>query len=169
MMILSAVLLLFLASMLHGWYAGHAAVPISHAAYAFMFYTGYIAGLLALSLIAGLGFAVGCQRFLVDGWWRSRLFLRSSAPHMATADASQGCSSATIPSPKIDLMAAAFGGAGRNRTADRGFADLGLTTWRPRRLSTSAKQNLRLPRTPLCEKPSPGLRGRQISGAGDGI
>ena len=24
------------------------------------------------------------------------------------------------------------GGAGRNRTADRGFADLGLTTWRPR-------------------------------------
>ena len=26
------------------------------------------------------------------------------------------------------------GGAGRNRTADKGFADLCLTTWRPRRL-----------------------------------
>ena len=26
-----------------------------------------------------------------------------------------------------------FGGAGRNRTADKGFADLCLTTWRPRR------------------------------------
>src|SRR5271156_105750 len=26
------------------------------------------------------------------------------------------------------------GGAGRNRTADKGFADLCLTTWRPRRM-----------------------------------
>ena len=25
-----------------------------------------------------------------------------------------------------------FGGAGRDRTADKGFADLCLTTWRPR-------------------------------------
>jgi hypothetical protein len=28
-----------------------------------------------------------------------------------------------------------FGGAGENRTHDRGFADLGLTTWLPRRKS----------------------------------
>ena len=28
-----------------------------------------------------------------------------------------------------------FGGAGENRTHDRGFADLGLTTWLPRRLA----------------------------------
>src|SRR3974390_317410 len=36
------------------------------------------------------------------------------------------------------------GGAGRNRTADRGFADLGLTTWRPRPSTPrSAKAALR--------------------------
>src|SRR5580704_4219563 len=31
-----------------------------------------------------------------------------------------------------------FGGAGRDRTADKGFADLCLTTWRPRLSSTTA-------------------------------
>ena len=44
---------------------------------------------------------------------------------------------AEIPSRARDLyhretVAGISGGAGRNRTADRGFADLGLTTWRPR-------------------------------------
>jgi hypothetical protein len=33
------------------------------------------------------------------------------------------------------------GGAGRNRTAGKGFADLRLTTWRPRRHSTSDEEN----------------------------
>ena len=65
MMILSAVLLLFLASMLHGWYAGHAAVSISQAAYAFMFYRRYIAVLFALSLITGLGLLWAARGF----WW----------------------------------------------------------------------------------------------------
>ena len=32
-----------------------------------------------------------------------------------------------------------FGGAGRNRTDDKGFADLCLTTWRPRPLQKGAK------------------------------
>src|SRR6202040_343695 len=30
------------------------------------------------------------------------------------------------------LKKSCFGGAGRDRTADKGFADLCLTTWRPR-------------------------------------
>ena len=30
-----------------------------------------------------------------------------------------------------------FGGAGRNRTGDRGFADPGLTTWLPRLITGS--------------------------------
>jgi hypothetical protein len=32
------------------------------------------------------------------------------------------------------LVRVEIGGAGENRTHDRGFADLGLTTWRPRRI-----------------------------------
>ena len=35
-----------------------------------------------------------------------------------------------------------LGGAGRNRTADRGFADLGLTTWLPRLLGKTGKKTL---------------------------
>src|SRR5512146_1714247 len=34
--------------------------------------------------------------------------------------------------PKHHSLGGEFGGAGRNRTGDRGFADLGLTTWLPR-------------------------------------
>ncbi len=34
------------------------------------------------------------------------------------------------------------GGAGRNRTADRGFADLGLTTWRPRLRRSAMRKTL---------------------------
>ena len=48
------------------------------------------------------------------------------------------------------------GGAGENRTHDRGFADLGLTTWLPRRKS-------RLKRKALAGA------GLQETGAGDGI
>src|SRR5579862_8588220 len=61
------------------------------------------------------------------------------------------------------------GGAGRNRTADRGFADLGLTTWRPRRLSASASSKPTLTAARADEKPSPDVRKRQVYGAGDGI
>ncbi len=35
------------------------------------------------------------------------------------------------------------GGAGRNRTADRGFADLGLTTWLPRRYTKNPRRRAR--------------------------
>src|SRR5208337_4932886 len=38
-----------------------------------------------------------------------------------------------------------FGGAGENRTHDRGFADLGLTTWLPRQI-VSLNDTLRLAR-----------------------
>ncbi len=38
------------------------------------------------------------------------------------------------------------GGAGRNRTGDRGFADLGLTTWLPRRLCAKPSRNARAPK-----------------------
>ena len=42
------------------------------------------------------------------------------------AEGSSGFAPAQIFSAEI------FGGAGRDRTADKGFADLCLTTWRPR-------------------------------------
>jgi hypothetical protein len=46
-----------------------------------------------------------------------------------------------------------FGGAGENRTHDRGFADLGLTTWLPRRfLKTQAKQKPRRGRAQILER-----------------
>jgi hypothetical protein len=35
--------------------------------------------------------------------------------------------------PVFATVVLKFGGAGRDRTADKGFADLCLTTWRPRR------------------------------------
>ncbi len=37
------------------------------------------------------------------------------------------------PKLLIHRRGSGVGGAGRNRTADRAFAELGLTTWRPRR------------------------------------
>lgn len=42
------------------------------------------------------------------------------------------------------------GGAGRNRTADRAFAELGLTTWRPRRYQREAEvvKNLAVAQVP---------------------
>jgi hypothetical protein len=53
-LILTAILLLLLASLLHGWYAGNAAVPISQAAIAFMYYRGYIIAFAAVLLITAL-------------------------------------------------------------------------------------------------------------------
>ena len=53
-MILAAILLLFLASLIHGWYAGNAVVPISQAAIAFMYYRGYIIAFAAVLLMTAL-------------------------------------------------------------------------------------------------------------------
>ena len=86
------------------------------------------------------------------------------APERASADGETGASPVqpgTPGSPPFfisagDLCGMKAGGAGENRTHDRGFADLGLTTWLPRRKS-------RLKRKALAGA------GLQETGAGDGI
>ena len=44
----------------------------------------------------------------------------------------------TCHGTKLPVLWEKIGGARRNRTADRGFADLCLTTWRPRPIQIGA-------------------------------
>ncbi len=55
-----------------------------------------------------------------------------------------------------------FGGAGRNRTADRGFADLGLTTWRPRRYPPQQPQKPAFAGDTGMRKTLAGARGQHF-------
>ena len=49
-------------------------------------------------------------------------------------------------SPVTNHRSRILGGAGRDRTADKGFADLCLTTWRPRPNLDAGSQNAVIPR-----------------------
>lgn len=53
-MILIGIALLFLASLLHGWYAGHASVPISRAAIGYMYYRGYVIAVAAVCFVVAV-------------------------------------------------------------------------------------------------------------------
>jgi hypothetical protein len=74
------------------------------------------------------------------------------------------CQYASTSGISKDRRRVETGGAGRNRTGDGGFADLGLTTWLPRPTKTNpspCSSGLRL-RTP-CARPLPAARvGRKL-------